>query len=217
MVKPAKLLTLTLAAFSIIAMTLGYAPISTVDAQQSEKVKAMSDNEFWSTIAQTKSGADERGRQLKALQATLSKLSPDQILGFEAAFSRQMSRSYSWELWSAAYVIHGGCSDDGFDYFRRWLISRGRETFERALADPDTLASVIPKTADEALDFEEFGYVAAEVWQKRTGKSLNEFYAAAENTVSPAEPSGQEFVEDEAYLTKRYPNLWKRFGHNPLI
>ena len=26
-------------------------------------------------------------------------------------------------------VANGGCSDDGFDYFRGWLIAQGREVF----------------------------------------------------------------------------------------
>lgn len=45
-------------------------------------------------------------------------------------------------LWAAAYLINGGCSDDGFDYFRGWLITQGREVFDRAVADPDSLAGL---------------------------------------------------------------------------
>jgi hypothetical protein len=36
-------------------------------------------------------------------------------------------------------LINGGMSDDGFTDFRYWLISRGRDVYERALADPDSL------------------------------------------------------------------------------
>ena len=42
---------------------------------------------------------------------------------FEAAFRRYLNEAYTWDLWGAADVIHGGCSDDGFEYFRRWLVS----------------------------------------------------------------------------------------------
>ncbi|MFF5497583.1 DUF4240 domain-containing protein [Streptomyces aquilus] len=38
--------------------------------------------------------------------------------------------------------MNGGCSDDGFDYFRGWPIAQGREDFERATADPDALAEL---------------------------------------------------------------------------
>ncbi|MFE5591185.1 DUF4240 domain-containing protein [Streptomyces sp. NPDC056549] len=33
----------------------------------------------------------------------------------------------------AAYMVNGGCCDDGFDYFRGWLIAQGRNVFERAV------------------------------------------------------------------------------------
>jgi hypothetical protein len=33
--------------------------------------------------------------------------------------------SYNPELWCAAYIVSGGCSD-GFEYFRCWLISQGK-------------------------------------------------------------------------------------------
>lgn len=41
------------------------------------------------------------------------------------------------------YLIKDGvCSSDGFWYFQVWLIGLGREAFERAVANPDNLASV---------------------------------------------------------------------------
>lgn len=46
-------------------------------------------------------------------------------------------------MWGAAYLIKDGvCSSDGFWYFQVWLIGLGREAFERAVANPDNLASV---------------------------------------------------------------------------
>ena len=45
-------------------------------------------------------------------------------------------------LRAAASLILGGCSDDGFEYFRGWLIAQGREVFERSVADPDSLADL---------------------------------------------------------------------------
>jgi len=31
----------------------------------------------------------------------------------------------------AAYIINGGCSDDGFEYFRRWLVLQGATSSAR--------------------------------------------------------------------------------------
>ncbi|WP_257233953.1 DUF4240 domain-containing protein [Streptomyces sp. JV178] len=51
-----------------------------------------------------------------------------------------LGTSYRAPLWAAAFTINGGCSDDGFDYVRGWLVLQGHEVFERAVADPDSLA-----------------------------------------------------------------------------
>ncbi len=46
------------------------------------------------------------------------------------------------ELWAAADVIGGGCSDDGFDYFREWLILQGKDVVMGAVMNPDSLADL---------------------------------------------------------------------------
>lgn len=59
-------------------------------------------------------------------------------------------------LWAAACVANGGCSGDGFDYFRAWLIAQGREVFERAVADPNALAElpIVQACASAGVDLE---------------------------------------------------------------
>jgi hypothetical protein len=67
-----------------------------------------------------------------------------------------MAHSYTNPLWAAAYLINGGCSDDGFEYFRGWLIAQGREVFERVVADPDALAElpIVQASAADGLDLD---------------------------------------------------------------
>jgi len=65
-----------------------------------------------------------------------------EIVDAQRVLSALMADSYRSSLWAAAYVINGGCSDDGFDYFRAWLMLQGRETFGQAVADPDSLADL---------------------------------------------------------------------------
>ena len=59
----------------------------------------------------------------------LTGLTPQDVVSFELAFGHEVQRAYTWDLWGAAYVVHGGASDDGFVYFRHWLISKGRRVF----------------------------------------------------------------------------------------
>jgi hypothetical protein len=79
-------------------------------------------------------------------------------------------------LWAAAYVINGGCSNDGFEYFRGWLIVQGREVFEHVVADPGTLADlpVIRAQAPGAayLECEDTLYASRAYWAA-TGEELH--------------------------------------------
>jgi hypothetical protein len=176
----------------------------------------MSDDEFWALIDRTVAYENDPARQIESLAAVLNELTPDEIEAFEAAFLRQMNRAYSWNLWGATYVAHGGASDDGFEYFRRWLISKGRSVFEHVLASPDDLADLLVDDVEGVLEFEEFAYVAGNVWGQRTGKSLDEF-APSGLTLLGADPQGTPFEDDEAFLSARYPKLSRRFGENPLM
>ena len=69
------------------------------------------------------------------MRHVLRELSAAEIEAFERAFHEQQRHAYSWDLWGAAYIMNGGASDDGFEYFQRWLISKGRTVFEAAVAD----------------------------------------------------------------------------------
>lgn len=170
---------------------------------------------FWTIIERTRSPGSDQERQISALATELSKLPPDEIAAFDAAFRRQMSASHTWDLWGAAYVIMGGASDDGFEYFRAWLISLGREVFEAARVDPDALAGLIPADFDEAPDFELLAYVAAEAWAERTGGDAADLWDQHE-AIPEVEPSGQPFDESPQALESRYPRLWARFSESPL-
>ena len=71
-----------------------------------------------------------------------------------------MRESYHYNLWDAAHLIVQGCSDDWFEYFRAWLISMGREVYEQALQNPDSLAEPSRRPDIESVFFEEMLYVA---------------------------------------------------------
>lgn len=178
----------------------------------------MSDDMFWAVVDRTAVLEDDPERQLDSLRAILNELSPQEIEAFEASFWRQMGRAYSWDLWGAAYVVHGGCSDDGFEYFRRWLISKGRAVYERVLADADDLADLLVADVEGVLEFEDFSpYVALEVWSSKTGRNMEDFPPLLGTTLPPDEPRGTPFHEDAAHLAARYPKLWRRFRETPLM
>lgn len=116
---------------------------------------------FWSVVEQARARAEDPSDAEEVAQRTLRLLV--ELPAAEVATLAQplwdlRAVSYRWDLWGAAYLLNGGCSDDGFEYFRGWLIAQGREVFERALQDPDVLADLTlvrrAATASDPFDFE---------------------------------------------------------------
>lgn len=171
--------------------------------------------EFWKIIEATSPANRGGERQLAELRSRLMKLSTADLQTFIRVNDRLMARSYSWDLWGAAYVVQGGASDDAFEDFRKWLISNGKNVFEQVSADPDSLAGVIPAGYEGDATFEEFSYLFADIWTERTGKPITDL-PKEKGSLYPSEPDGEAFAEDPEQLAARYPKLWSRFGDEPL-
>jgi hypothetical protein len=180
-------------------------------------LSAMPADQFWQIIEQAVRSDHDPDAHIEALQTALFDLSPEQIISFAMTFRRYLNQAYTWDLWGAAYVIHGGCSDDSFEYFRRWLVSKGRGAYEAALAAPDSLAQMELSPGPEgAWQFEEIYYVSQRVFESKGGAGDVRDHAEPEAGLGGPEPAGEPFEEDDGHLARRYPNLWRRFGDAPL-
>ena len=168
----------------------------------------MNDAEFWQ-ILEPISKLDST-RRATALQQSLGAYPIEGLEQFEAAYRRQMKAAYTWDLWGAAYLINGGAADDGFEYFRSWLISMGHDVFSNAVAEPDSLADVISGQGEE-IELEEFAYVASAVYAKKKGDPKARI-PISKDLVSLGEPAGSEFQDDAEYFARRYPKLFEKFG-----
>lgn len=105
----------------------------------------MSVEEFWQVVESARESAADPSDAEDVAERTLALLTAlpvEKVALLAQPLWDLRARSYRWNLWHAAYLINGGCSDDGFEYFRGWLLTQGREAFERAVADPDTLADL---------------------------------------------------------------------------
>jgi hypothetical protein len=123
---------------------------------------------FWQIIetAKTKAKGNE-GRMLATLAAALKDQGPAAVAAFQRHLDERMQAAYTWPLWGAAYILNGGCSDDGFEYFRGLLIANGREVFESAVKNPDSLAATKLKFGQAGdRGFESFLYVPAQVHEE---------------------------------------------------
>jgi hypothetical protein len=179
-------------------------------------------DEFWEHIRATK--RKDSDAHVERLTKRLAKLKPEEILDFDHWWHLMMGEAYHWNLWGAAYLINGGCSDDGFEYFRDWLILQGRDVFQAAVSNPDTLADVV----DPARNYYSCEcYLATDAWFEATGADPDDghdaFYAAKEAR-HPGQPTrmapyedGQELGEswdfdDNEEMKKRLPRLWALYN-----
>jgi hypothetical protein len=175
--------------------------------------------EFWRIIERAAESAQDPHAHVEALRTALCELTVEEITSFEAAFRKYLNMAYTWDLWGAAFVIHFGCDDDGFEYFRRWLVSRGRDIYEAALANPDSLAQLDAQRGSDGVwwEFEEIYYVALNVFEDKGGEGdVLERIEPEAGFWGGRGPSGEPFAQDEGTLAQRYPKLWLRFRATPL-
>lgn len=169
----------------------------------------MDKTQFWQLIESSKvesEGDSEKqcDQQAEKLKQSLSPLPPEELVAFERIFNECRNAAYRWDLWGAAVMLNGGSSDDGFEYFRWWLIGQGQAVFEGALADPDSLADLIKtdiEWGDAWLECESIAYVAMEVYEEKAGHEM----PTEKIHVFVGEPVGVRWEEDD--LDALYPKL----------
>jgi hypothetical protein len=161
---------------------------------------------LWQLIAHTRAeSGNDTGRQSELLEERLSRLPARQIADFAEIRHRLDERAYSWKIWGAAYVIDDGCSDDCFRDFRAYLISLGRDAYEAALRNPDSLAPVV-QDAEEG-DWENADNVAPDAYESATGEDI-----PADDSDLSGNPRGEPWDdEDQDALVQRYPALAAKF------
>ncbi len=95
---------------------------------------------FWDIIETARASAGPDRPFHESLTDHLATLSEDDILEYHERFEKMHGALYRYDLWAAAYLIRGGCSDDSFIDFRAGLIAQGRDWYEQAMTSPDSLA-----------------------------------------------------------------------------
>jgi hypothetical protein len=176
----------------------------------------MRTDDFWAVL--DRATADRPGSPdevAKRATAELATCDPEEIVAWGRHLDKVMAASGKEDLWAAAYLINGGCSDDGFDYFRGWLIANGREVVARAVREPDSLADLpaVRAAADTGAVFEAEAVlsIAEEAYVEATG---------AEWPVAEAAPTRPEAADlwdfdNEDEMRRRLPRLSAMFLEPP--
>jgi hypothetical protein len=163
-------------------------------------------DQFWNLIEETHVASDgDMDKKCELLDAALRQLPLDEVRSFHVHFYECQDCAYRWELWAAAYIIGGGCSNDKFSDFRSTLISMGRQIFERALADPQSLADI--DYDPDVADYEGYQYVPSQVERDLSGGQ-----AFPRSRPHPKDPSGAIWDEDK--VAELFPKLAQKYQYN---
>lgn len=172
---------------------------------------------FWKIIdaAGARSGPGQPLDQ--ALASELAARRRQDILDFHRWFDRLRGELYRWDVWAAAYLIGGGCSDDGFIDFRAGIIGLGRDWYRKVAACPDSLAAHPAITgapgpsSGEPFFFEGVAYAAVEAFEQISGGQ--DLYDALGADPVPGlrpdqGPVGEDFdFDDDQQMHRRLPRL----------
>ncbi len=158
----------------------------------------MNVDNFWEIIDRVKDIAHPD----QALKNELRLLSLDEIISFSEHFDVFVNKAYTWLMWSAAYIIGGGCSDDGFTDFRYGLISLGKDVYYKAVENPDSLVEL---DDDIEIRNESFGYVAFEIHEENAGSEMPD----SSITFEPLDMGEDWDFDDVGECSKRLPKLTK--------
>ncbi|WP_298330005.1 DUF4240 domain-containing protein [uncultured Dokdonia sp.] len=163
-------------------------------------------DKFWQIVetSNIKSHGDYEQQQ-EQLKKELLLLNPPEIVAFNNTFKFLKGSIYNWDFWAAAYIINGGCSDDCFSDFRGWLIGRGKQIFDNAVQDIESLAT-LEDTNDG--DWEGLSYVPSIAFEEKTGIDMP--IGIRQNMII----SGDEWDEEGDDLKNKYPKLWMTFEEN---
>lgn len=175
---------------------------------------------FWTIIESARTSAAASGSPFdESLVDHLSGCSSQEVVEYAERFDEVHDALYRWDVWAAAYVIGGGCSDDSFMDFRAGVIAAGQDWFERTVQDPDSLAEhpdvveAANARSDEALFYEDVNYAAGYAFERLAGSAdaFNDAWAdyrSTEGQGGDATDTGEDFdFDDPNEMHRRLPRL----------
>lgn len=132
-------------------------------------------NKFWKLIETEKSknpDADDADYMKDALMS----LSREEIESFYLIYQSVLAKLDVDNVYKLGCVLHeDDLSDDGFEYFQRWLILQGKKAVELAIDDPDGLSDslhLVSSLYERNLECESFCYFIEDAYEEKFEQSI---------------------------------------------
>ena len=160
---------------------------------------------FWPLVERL--GPDPGGYEAR-VPLVLGGLGTEDLLRWQRTLVRATDGLRTHPHLSAAELAFGGLGDDGFADFRTSVVLAGRATYERFLADPDTLAEF----------YRDFDFLVGEgvvaavwaLWRERTGRPMWDVSPGDTSVLALTGPLPGTPVlpDDRVRLRAAFPRLW---------
>jgi hypothetical protein len=162
--------------------------------------------EFWELIEKTHSASEgDPDRQAELLFSELIRLPEAEIIDYQEILDGLQAEAYIAELWEMAYILDMGCSDDGFMDFRAWLIGQGKDVFEKALVDPNSLVDVVE--VGQMTKSMSLLYVAQRAYEQKIGSDD----VRMPSRIIPSPQLKGNPSDNEAAILERFPRATEKF------
>jgi hypothetical protein len=180
----------------------------------------MNVDEFWKLIEKTKIESNgDTDLQAQLLEDELVIMPLEEILDYHLLYRQLHKRADRGSLLDAAYTIGEGCSSDGFIDFRAWLIAQGKQVYEDAINDPDTLADYVSLNDRYETRAEFIEYVALKAYDRKTGEPPESYPEIVLKFEKDDGYYGCSYLDSENPSTEpfddciksRYPKLYAKF------
>jgi hypothetical protein len=166
---------------------------------------------FWAVVEDARRDGDgDPEAMAEALVSRFGDADDETLRSFQTRLVEASTRLYTWHHLAAAELICGFVSDDVFTDWRSWVLTLGRDSYERIVRDPDSLAGIEDLSGGcEGLS-EFFGAAVAGIWFDRHG------FGTDFPIVEPVDPpAGEEFADNSA-IRASLPRLSARIPDDGL-
>lgn len=171
----------------------------------------MDREQFWKLIERAREHVGNTKDIPAFLIGHLAEQPTEEISSFGVHLGEMLGRAKDGRLWLAVAVLRGGCSNDCFDYFRGWLVAKGKDTYEMVLQEPDRLAAIDTTDGDYGDSrLEDMARVPSEAYSKKLGNDEAEMPGPF---TPPAPVRNSEFLkvrdDDDTRLRELFPKLFE--------
>lgn len=157
---------------------------------------------FWTLISEARKSSENKYDFIDNLKTILEAFQPVELRNFQKHLLIKLNELNIWDIWALAYIVRRGCGDDGFDYFKAWVISKGHQAYMSILAlEEQNLKNIF----DEDPQLEELFYLAQEIYEDKTGDIMKPV------KVKQQKITGKKWTEENLELM--FPSLCKMFDY----